>query len=292
MAPEQLEGKEADARTDIFALGTLMFEMATGEKAFEGASQASLIASILTHQPPPASSARRDTRLPPALDHIIERCLAKNPADRWQTARDVKLELEWIAGAATQAPRARSWLRWRRREAIAWAVAVLAVVGAVTATRLTVREAPAEEVTRFVITPPQGTLIGTSENNTRMALSPDGRLLAFVATTKGQEQLWIHSMRDGAARPLEGTEGAVSPFWSPDSRFVGFVARDAGEIRKIEVSGGPARTVCPARVEGVADMGPRRDDSLYAVSRRDLSCAGRRRNARSRHDRRQGTSVS
>jgi serine/threonine protein kinase len=92
MAPEQLEGKEADARTDIFALGTLMFEMATGEKAFEGASQASLIASILTHHPPPASS-RRDTTLPPALDHIIERCLAKNPADRWQTARDVKLEL-------------------------------------------------------------------------------------------------------------------------------------------------------------------------------------------------------
>jgi Tol biopolymer transport system component len=255
MAPEQLEGKEADPRTDIFALGTLMFEMATGEKAFEGANQASLIASILTHQPPPASSVRRDTKLPPALDHIIERCLAKNPADRWQTARDVKLELEWIAGAATE-PRALTWPRWRRREAIAWGVALLGVVGAVTAAaRLTVGEAPAEEVTRFVITPPPGTLISASENNTRMALSPDGRLLAFVATTGGQEQLWIHSMRDGAARPLEGTEGAVSPFWSPDSRFVGFVARDAGEIRKIEISGGPARTVCAARVEGAPTWG-------------------------------------
>lgn len=255
MAPEQLEGKEADARTDIFALGTLMFEMATGQKAFEGASQASLIASILTHQPPPASSARRDTKLPPALDHIIERCLAKNPADRWQTARDVKLELEWIAGAATQAPRARTRLRWRRREAIAWGVALLAIIGAVIAARRAVGEAPSEEVTRFVITTPPGTLISASENNTRMALSPDGRLLAFVATTKGREQLWIHSMGEGAARPLEGTEGAVSPFWSPDSRFVGFVARDAGEIRKIEISGGPARTVCAARVEGSPTWG-------------------------------------
>ena len=105
MAPEQLEGKEADARTDIFALGTLMFEMATGQKAFEGSSQASLIASILTHQPPAVSSARHDAGLPQALDHIIERCLAKNPVDRWQTARDVKLELEWIAGGSSQATR-------------------------------------------------------------------------------------------------------------------------------------------------------------------------------------------
>ena len=102
---------------------------------------------------------------------------------------------------------------------------------------------PAGEATRFVITTPPGTLISTSENNTRMALSADGRQLAFIATTNGLEQLWIHSMREGTARPIGGTEGAVSPFWSPDSRFVGYVARDAGEIRKIEVAGGPARTI-------------------------------------------------
>ena len=256
MAPEQLEGKEADARTDIFALGTLMFEMATGQKPFAGSSQASVIASILTHEPPPVSSVRYDAELPPALDHIIERCLAKNPADRWQTARDVKLELEWIARAGSYATRASSWLRRHRHATIASAAAVLAIgVVAISAIRLTVREAPAEEVTRFVITLPSGTLISASENNTRMAVSPDGRLLAFVATSKGQEQLWIHSMRDGLARPLEGTEGAVSPFWSPDSRFVGFVARDAGEIRKIDVSGGPARTICAAQVEGAPTWG-------------------------------------
>jgi Tol biopolymer transport system component len=257
MAPEQLEGRDADARTDIFALGTLMFEMATGRKPFAGSSQASLIASILTHQAPPVSSVRSDAGLPMALDHIIERCLAKNPADRWQTARDVKLELEWIARAGSHATRAPSWLRRHRRAAMASVATAAAIAAAsIGAMRLTGPQPPAEQVvTRFVVTPPPGTLISASENNTRIALSPDGRLLAFVATTGGQEQLWIHSMRDGAARPLEGTEGAVSPFWSPDSRFVGFVARDAGEIRKIEVSGGPARTVCAARVEGAPTWG-------------------------------------
>jgi Tol biopolymer transport system component len=256
MAPEQLEGKEADERTDIFALGTLMFEMATGQKPFAGSSHASLIASILTHEPPPVSSLRSTPELPPALDHVIERCLAKHPADRWQTTRDVKLELEWIARAGSDATRAPSRLRWDRRAGIAWGATVLAIgVVAIGALRWTVPEAAVEEVTRFVITPPPGTAISGSENNTRVALSPDGRLIAFVATTQGQEQLWIHSMREGVARPLDGTEGAVSPFWSPDSRFVGFVARDAGEIRKIEVSGGPARTVCAARVEGAPTWG-------------------------------------
>src|SRR5262249_8208739 len=97
MAPEQLEGKDADARTDIFAFGTLAYEMATGRKAFEGQSQASLIASILTLQPPPISTAYGQRGLPASLDHILERCLAKNPDDRWQTARDLTLELDWIA---------------------------------------------------------------------------------------------------------------------------------------------------------------------------------------------------
>ena len=103
--PEQLEGKEADARTDIFAFGMLVYEMATGKKAFEGASQASLIASILTAQPPAISSTQTSDGLPPAIDHVVERCLAKNPDDRWQTARDLKLELEWLAGGSGQAAR-------------------------------------------------------------------------------------------------------------------------------------------------------------------------------------------
>ena len=274
MAPEQLEGKDADARTDIFALGTLMFEMATGQKAFEGSSQASLIASILTHQPPPVSSARRDAVLPPALDHVIERCLAKNPADRWQTARDVKLELEWIAGAGDQVKRTMSWPRVRRREAIAWMVAVMATIVAAIATgQLTVRETPVADITRFVVTPPAGSVVESSENATRMAVSPDGRYLAFVATTNSQPQLWIRPLGSLTAHPLAGTDGAISPFWSPDSRFIGFFSRGTGELKKIDVSGGPARTICAAQMEGVPAWG--RDgtilftqflDGIYRVS--------------------------
>jgi Tol biopolymer transport system component len=257
MAPEQLEGKEADARTDIFALGAVMFEMATGQKAFEGTSQASLIASILTHRPPPVSSARVEVDVPPALDHIIERCLAKNAVDRWQTARDVTLELEWIARGQSPAGGASSRPRLARRETIAWVVASLAiVVAAGSAWRLSVRQPAETDVTRFVVTPPSGSLISASENTTRLALSPDGRQLAFIATTGGRQQLWIHSFGSLSPQLLSGTEGAVSPFWSPDSRLVGFVARDAGEIRKIDVTGGPALTIAAAQVEGTPTWGP------------------------------------
>ena len=274
MSPEQLEGMEADERTDIFALGALMFEMATGRKAFEGSNQASLIASILTYQPPAVSSARRDGDLPPGLDHVIERCLAKSPVDRWQTARDVKLELEWIADGRSQAMRLPPRSRRPTREPIAWAVAGLAIVAAtITATRQSVRESPVAAVTRFIVEPPSGTLIDAAENTTRVALSPDGRQLAFVATTNGRRQLWIRSLESLAAQPLTGTDGAVSPFWSPDSRFVGFYASGTGEIKKIDVSGGLARTICAARMEGVPTWG--RDgtilftqflDGIYRVS--------------------------
>ena len=274
MAPEQLENKNADARTDIFALGTLLYEMATGRKAFEGKSQASLIASILTEHPPPISSTQQGKGLPSSLDHIVERCLAKNPDDRWQTARDVKLELEWIAAGNSQATRTRSRPRWHRREAIAWAVAVLATAAAAaTAVRLSIRERSVAEVTRFVVTPPSGGLIGASENTTRMAISPDGRQLAFVATTNGQQRIWTRSLGSLTAQPLAGTDGAVSPFWSPDSRFIGFFASGTGELKKVDASGGPARTICLAQMDGAPAWG--RDgtilftqflDGIYRVS--------------------------
>src|SRR5262245_48131667 len=137
MAPEQLEGRDADARTDIFAFGALLYEMATGRKAFEGAGQATLIASILTAQPPPVSTVRADSGLPPAFDHLVERCLAKQPDDRWQTARDLKLELDWITSGAggsrttAPAPRRRRRLMWLAAAAIgAAAIVATAVVAA------------------------------------------------------------------------------------------------------------------------------------------------------------------
>jgi eukaryotic-like serine/threonine-protein kinase len=246
MAPEQLEGKDADARTDLFALGTVIYEMATGKKAFEGTSQASLIAAILTGQPPAISATRPEASLPPALDHVVERCLAKNPDDRWQTARDVKMELQWIAGESAQRPRvARAPARRRVSQFVAWAVAAIAIVLAA-GSLLTRERPPAPELLQSVVALPAGTTVGIGREFTSLALSPDGRHLAFVAVTDGRQRLWVQSFDEAAPRPLEGTEGGVSPFWSPNSRFIGYYARNAKLLKKIDRSGGPAQVICAA----------------------------------------------
>ena len=258
MAPEQLEGKQADARTDIFALGAVLYEMATGRKAFEGESQASLIASILTEHPPAITSTRTaidsDGSIV-ALEHIVERCLAKNPDERWQTMRDVKLELEWIAkGRTPMRSSTSSRPRFRARETAAWALALAAILTAVTLSFVAFRNPPVE-TTRFVVTLPPGTTTAVSESRTRIALSPDGRRLAMVVARDGKEQIWVRSLDAVTAEPLASTEGAISPFWSPDSRFVGFFSPGEGALKKVEVTGGPARIICAARADSVPTWG-------------------------------------
>jgi Tol biopolymer transport system component len=254
MAPEQLEGRPVDARTDLFAFGVLLYEMATGRKAFEGDSQASLIASILRSTPPPVSAARNTLEaLPPALDHIVERCLEKKPADRWQTARDLRLELEWSArgGASTPSNVPVPGERSRVREAIAWVLAA-AAVAAVAVITLSNQQPKAVETNRFTIATPPGTTVGVPVNRPRLAISPNGRHVAFIGTTEGLQQLWVRSLDSLEARVLPGTDNAFSPFWSPDSRFIGFFVVGSGELRRVELSGGPARTIA-----GTLDTGAR-----------------------------------
>ena len=270
MAPEQLEGKDADARTDIFAFGAVLYEMATGRRAFAGASQASLIASILTGHPPAISSTGTDPGLPPAFDHVVERCLAKNPNDRWQTARDLKLELTWIAGAPS-APGSSLPRRARpAREATAWIVAAVTSVIAATSLLVIARRGAVETAsttsTRFALAPPARATIGVPENRLRLAISPDGRQIAFVATVDGRQQIWLRSLSSLEARAIPGTEDSASPFWSPDSRHLGFYNLGTGEIRKIDASGGPPRTICASAVEGVPEW--RQDGTiLFSKSR-------------------------
>lgn len=249
MAPEQLEGRTSDGRTDIFAFGTLLFEMATGQKAFEGKSHASLIASILTSNPPPISSARPASGvglLPPSLDHIVDRCLAKNPDERWQSARDLKSELEWIAARGSgpevktetqRARRARSLIGWAGAAVIALTAAVLVLVRAPAAPR---------DVVRFTIPIPTGSAVARGPITTRLALSPDGRRIAFVTTTAGVDRLWVQSLDSLTPQPL--VDGAESPFWSPDSQWVGFFVPGEGHLKKVAVSGGPARVICAAAI--------------------------------------------
>jgi serine/threonine protein kinase len=240
MAPEQLEGKEADARTDIFAFGVVVYEMATGKKAFEGKSQASLIAKILETDPPPISSLQPMT--PPALDRVIKTCLAKDPDERWQGASDLCRELKWISEPGSQAGISAPVVPGRKlKRRLGWmAGATVVAIAVIAASALYLRRTPptTTQVVRFNITPPERGSFSASP--TFIAVSPDGSKLAFVAN----QQLWIRALDSSTAQPLPGTETAAEPFWSPDSRYVAFLAD--GKLKKIAITGGPAQTLTDA----------------------------------------------
>jgi serine/threonine protein kinase len=240
MAPEQIEGLEADTRTDIFAFGAILYEMVTGAKAFTGNSQASLMAAVLEHDPIPMAASQRVT---PALERLVAICLAKAPDDRWQSARDLKLQLEGIAASFLdqgQAP-ARN-----RREWIAWSAAAITtlalLVGGVFYSRTPQSESPVIEFT-----------VPTPENSfPRMPLdpfttvSPDGRHIAFTVRTQGDAgQLWVRSLDSVEdLRALPGTEDAFTPFWSHDSEQIGFFTTN-GLLKAVPREGGPVRVLCP-----------------------------------------------
>jgi Tol biopolymer transport system component len=272
MAPEQLEGKDADARTDLFALGAVLYEMATGRKAFSGKSQASLISSIMKEEPPAISSVQPMT--PPAFDRVIRTCLAKDPDDRFQTAHDVKLELQWVVEGGSQvgAP-AVVTARRKSRERLAWIVAAAAVVAAGVATFGYLRRAPAQArpMRTSLLLPEKISLDSSGAATGAVTISPDGRFITFSASVDGgRNQLWIRSLEERAARPLPGTEGGDWPFWSPDSRFIAFFADR--KLKKVDVAGAPPLVICDApngrsgswNREGVIIFSP---DSTIAIHR-------------------------
>jgi len=243
MSPEQMEGKEADARSDIFSFGAVLYEMATGKRAFEGKTTASVIAAILEREPPAISSVQPMS--PPALDRTVKICLAKDPDERFQSAHDVKLQLEWIREAGSQAGvPARVVAHRKNRERIAWAAAaLLAIIAAIFATGYFLRAPKPEQAVVAQIAAPKSAgyaLWGISPG--LPALSPDGTQLAFVAMGgDGKQLLWIRPLNSSHARPLEGTDDAAHPFWSPDGRAIGYFAK--GKLNRIDVAGGPPITL-------------------------------------------------
>jgi Tol biopolymer transport system component len=246
MAPEQLEGKEADTRTDIFAFGAVVYEMATGKKAFEGKSQASVIARILDSDPPPISSLQPMT--PPQLDRVVRKCLAKEPEERWQAASDVCDELKWIAESGAQAtslPAApvKGLRALIRRPPFVGLVALLLGLAIAGVATWNLKPRAPRPVFRLSMTLPTDTQLAGLDQPA-VAVSPDGSQLAYVASRGGSQQIYLRAMNSLNSRPVPDTEGAVNPFFSPDGQWLGFFAD--GRLKKVSINGGPAITICDA----------------------------------------------
>jgi Tol biopolymer transport system component len=241
MAPEQLEGKPVDARTDIFAFGAVLYEMLTGQRAFRGESRASLISAILTADPPPVSSLL--PLAPPALDRTIHKCLAKDPGDRWQCAGDLVSVIRWIAegGSPASAPGVTA-ARKRTGARILWAAVAmlgLALTASLAVIWTHLREAPAARPpVRFRVAPPAPYVMDFQVP----ALSPDGTRLAFTGHLPGEPPvLFVRAFETAEARVVPETAGASSPFWSPDGRQVGFFSE--GKLRRVALAGGSPVTL-------------------------------------------------
>ncbi|MGA7793131.1 MAG: protein kinase [Candidatus Acidiferrales bacterium] len=243
MAPEQVEAKEVDARTDIFAFGAVVYEMATGKRAFEGNTQASLIAKILEVDPPPISTLQPMT--PPAFDRVVKTCMAKEPDERWQTASDLCRELKWIAEGGSQiismTTAAGKGVRSLGRRSLIFGLGTLLLGAAISGIAIwNLKPTPSKPVTRTVINlPPGDRLVGPDQ--TSIALSPDGKQLAYAALRGGISQLYLRAMDSLESKPIPGTEGASEPFFSPDGQWLGFFT--AQKLKKVSVSGGAAVTL-------------------------------------------------
>jgi eukaryotic-like serine/threonine-protein kinase len=244
MSPEQIEGNDLDGRSDIFSLGAVLYEMLTGQRAFQGKSQLSVASAILEKEPAPISRVKPLT--PPALDHAIRRCLAKEPEERWQSAADLAGELQWIAEPGSQVEVPALLVSQRKvRERIAWgAAAVLALVAIALAIGFVGRAPkplqPMRLNAEIGVDASLFTILGPST-----ILSPDGTGLAFVASSADQKQrLYLRPLDQLQASALPGTENVRDPFFSPNGEWIGFFAD--GKLKKISAHGGAVVTLCDA----------------------------------------------
>lgn len=242
MSPEQLRSRPADHRSDIFSFGAILYEMLSGKRAFRGESTADTMSAILREDPPDLSETNKTVN--PALERVVNHCLEKSPAERFHSARDLAFAIEALSGSAAMSGSTATILatiptsRRKRRELLAWIAAAIFLISTVALAALYFRRAePRAETMRFSLPVPEKATFGDAH-----ALAPDGRRLVFVVTSGGGvTSLWVRALDATVARELPGTEGASFPFWSPDSRFIGFFA--GNKLKKIDASGGPAQAL-------------------------------------------------
>ena len=246
MSPEQVEGKEADARSDIFSLGAVLYEMVSGRRAFEGKTAVSVAASILEKEPEPIRNIQPLT--PISLERVVKKCLEKDPDARWQNAGDLASELTWIGEGSTsgmQAVASRPVRRMRISEWFAWIFCAMAIIAVVVLSLVLGFSGGHRAVVNTQIAAPeklQFNFVGDSGGPP--VISPDGRGIVFSAKTEGKTQLFLRSLDKITPQPVAGTEGASFPFWSPDSRSIAFFAGD--KLKRIDLSGGSPLTICDA----------------------------------------------
>ena len=246
MSPEQLEGKDTDARADIFAFGAVVYELLSGEKAFAGHSQASVIASILGSDPVPLTT--RQPRTPFLLDRLVQRCLAKDPEERWQSIRDVLLELKSIREMPLHPGLPVSTVPRRLGRTLRGVFIGLALIIPFVTVPIALRhyrEAPAPApLMRFTIPTPGTTTLSPIYSGATLTISPDGLQVAFISGAQDATRLWLRRLDSLTLRVLDGTDGAAYPFWSADSRAIGFFAN--GKLKTIELSSGQIRVLADA----------------------------------------------
>ena len=267
MAPEQLEGRETDGRTDVFAFGAVLYEMATGNKAFSGASQASLISAIMKEDPAPMTAVSPTT--PPALDHVVRKCLAKDPEDRWQSAADLRSEIKWIADGSSSALGAPAVSRRRARVGLTGAVVAFAL-GALRSRarplRVVLPQARARgSPARLVLGSPSSGRPAGRVRGASLAFSPDGSRLAYSAEQGGTTRLYIRSLGRLEAAPVRDSDGATSAFFSPDSQWIAFAT--GSKLMKVPVEGGVPQVICEAN-EVAGEAGRRTGRSFSQPARR------------------------
>ena len=242
MSPEQVEGKELDGRSDIFSLGSVLYEMLTGQRAFQGQSRLSVASAILEKEPAPISSVKPMT--PPSLDRCVRRCLAKDPEQRWQSAGDLADELRWIGGSSDTGIAGPGAPPRRKLQArIALTVAAAGITTAILFGYLHWRDANSASRPRIVasiVAPEKMRFNLAGDFSGPVAVSPDGTKLVFSASGF----LWVRALNEIAPRRLEGTQDGMFPFWLSNSRFIGFSAD--GKLKSMEISGAPPVALCDA----------------------------------------------